>query len=409
MSTPDFNWSTAVSGRRRPWRNFAGNRDGAVAVIFGLVFLPVLLLLGTAIDYQRAVRTRAALQYSLDATVLAAVAQAPEVRNGIAGTYLRTNFANAGATITEMSFESGEGTFSGTANATVPTSFMKIARVENMTVSATATAQAAQAAAPPPPCFNVLDPDKWYGVRMERASGLDAKTCELHVHSDRDDASAGFESVTNVNFARVCLKGGAKTTVPSLVQFCAVAADSFAGALPTVTVGGCNYTGASFSNANVTLTPGVYCGTTTVTSAVQNATLQPGLYVFKNGALNLNAKNIVGQDVTLYFADAAATLAMQGGMSATLSAPTSGTYKNILMFQPSGLANMGSSIRSTSNQDWKGIVYAPSWDFRIESAAGWKLQVNLVANTMEIKELSSWTVTPHPATSGAPSVARLVN
>lgn len=57
-------------------RRFRHDKTGAAAVLFGLVLLPVMFLLGTAIDYQRAVSAKMALQYAVDAGALAAARQA---------------------------------------------------------------------------------------------------------------------------------------------------------------------------------------------------------------------------------------------------------------------------------------------------------------------------------------------
>lgn len=53
------------------WKRFGSDKQGTVAVTFALIALPVLAIAGVALDHNRAVMTRAALQSIADATALA--------------------------------------------------------------------------------------------------------------------------------------------------------------------------------------------------------------------------------------------------------------------------------------------------------------------------------------------------
>src|ERR1044072_36949 len=61
------------------FRNFIQDRRGAVAPIFALAIIPVIGLVGMAVDYSRTNSIRTALQASLDATALAMARLAPTV------------------------------------------------------------------------------------------------------------------------------------------------------------------------------------------------------------------------------------------------------------------------------------------------------------------------------------------
>src|SRR4029079_14174638 len=56
---------------------FFGDRRGNVAPIFAIAMIPVLGLVGMAVDYSRGNSVRAALQAALDATALAMARSAP--------------------------------------------------------------------------------------------------------------------------------------------------------------------------------------------------------------------------------------------------------------------------------------------------------------------------------------------
>ncbi|KIZ36586.1 MULTISPECIES: Tad domain-containing protein [Rhodopseudomonas] len=59
-------------------RRFYRNENGNIAVIFALALLPVLILIGCAVDYARATQLRAKLQAAADAASIAAVARQSE-------------------------------------------------------------------------------------------------------------------------------------------------------------------------------------------------------------------------------------------------------------------------------------------------------------------------------------------
>jgi hypothetical protein len=58
-----------------PVRSFAADRRGSVAVIFGLLAIPVLGIIGSAIDYGRALKAKQDLQSVLDGAALAATTE----------------------------------------------------------------------------------------------------------------------------------------------------------------------------------------------------------------------------------------------------------------------------------------------------------------------------------------------
>jgi Flp pilus assembly protein TadG/uncharacterized protein YegL len=58
-------------------RSFAAERGGNILPMFGLTLVPMLALIGAAVDYSRANSVKAALQAALDSTALAMAAKAP--------------------------------------------------------------------------------------------------------------------------------------------------------------------------------------------------------------------------------------------------------------------------------------------------------------------------------------------
>src|SRR5262249_37014857 len=105
--------------------------------------------------------------------------------------------------------------------------------------------------------------------------------------------------------------------------------------------------------------PGTYCGDIAVKGSGQ-LTLNPGLYIIKGsktGGLSVaGGATISGSGVTLYFEQG--TVNFAGGATSNLSAPSSGTWNGILMFQARG-NTQAASLVGGSSQLTSGILYFP--------------------------------------------------
>jgi hypothetical protein len=138
-------------------------------------------------------------------------------------------------------------------------------------------------------------------------------------------------------------------------------------ALPAPTVPpGCNYTGYSVSGgATVTLSPGVYCGGISVGKAT--VTFSPGTYILMGGGLSTQNANshISGTGVTLYNTYNAtypyAPFNIVAASTATLTAPTTGTYAGVLIMEDRSIpANTYTDVfGGGSSAAYTGIVYGP--------------------------------------------------
>jgi Flp pilus assembly protein TadG len=120
------------------------------------------------------------------------------------------------------------------------------------------------------------------------------------------------------------------------------------------------------SGGNVTINPGIY---TTINRSGGTLTMTPGTYVIKTGLTHSNG-SIVGNGVTIYFAcsayptpcnsgQAGAGWSVSGQATETLTAPTSGTYKGLLIFfDRNNTASMAWSGQGVVNTT--GTIYAKS-------------------------------------------------
>jgi len=119
---------------------FAQARDGAIAIIFALALLPLLLAAGAAIDLGRAYMVKSRLGYAIDAAALAVGAATTTDEDELEAIMLAFFDANypaqeLGVPATPvMVINDSEVTIYATAE--VSTTLMSIAQVETLTVSA---------------------------------------------------------------------------------------------------------------------------------------------------------------------------------------------------------------------------------------------------------------------------------
>jgi len=120
-------------------------------------------------------------------------------------------------------------------------------------------------------------------------------------------------------------------------------------------------------------------------------TLAPGLYVIKGGGWNVDGGTFTGHGVTFYFADSSA-IQFNSGMTSDITAPASGTYSGILMFEPDGLSPSPFVWDDSVSSSMEGLVYLPSRNATFNSyssVSGDKL--TLVLNTL-IADGTGWNM-----------------
>jgi Flp pilus assembly protein TadG len=131
-------------------------------------------------------------------------------------------------------------------------------------------------------------------------------------------------------------------------------------------------------NVTKTLTPGCYTGLSA--SGNVNLTLSPGLYVI-NGTFSLGGNvTLTGTGVTL---DLLGSSSFPGNTALNLTAPTSGTYNGVLIYQP--LTNPNSlSLKGNSGATFEGIVYAPGAAVDFTGNSGTNLYTDFVVKSLSL-------------------------
>ena len=126
-----------------------------------------------------------------------------------------------------------------------------------------------------------------------------------------------------------------------------------------------------------------YSGNISISNTV---TMAPGTYVF-TGSLGLQGHGqLQGDGVTIYLAAPNGNMNMGGAGNATLgslTAPTSGTYKNVLIYEEPADTNPV-DMTGTPIAGLSGIIYLPSAQLKLggNGTITQTLNVDLVVNTL---------------------------
>ena len=163
-------------------------------------------------------------------------------------------------------------------------------------------------------------------------------------------------------------KASGETFSPSPSTGAGALADPLAGLAAPSTSGLTNFGSVNLTSGSKTITPGIYTSISVSNSA--SLTLSAGTYIIKGGGFSVSGSaNVSGSGVTIY--NAGSSCPSTGGTygsinwSSTgtfnLSAPSSGTYAGILIFQSrDNSQTLSINVSGKSGSGIKGTVYAAS-------------------------------------------------
>ena len=387
-------------------RGLGACKKGGVAPIFAVCSVVLFGIAGMALDYGRAVRLRSKMQAAIDSATLAAANALEATRQEIGTRYFAANFSEAELRGVQVTFtEQSNGSVEGTVSGAVDTTLSRVLGINSLSINvsaragemgATTTTTSTTVVTPAPHvCILLLDPSISQSLLVNGGADVTTNGCEIHVKSAGSNAAV-FNAGARVQSARICIEstsildnGG---THPNTQTNCRTADDPFAGKLPIPSATTCNFSNLTFNGGNVALTPGVYCGWINF-NAQPNVTLSPGLYIIKNGGWNVNGGQWSGTGVTFYFEDSSA-LQFNSAIMSNMSAPTSGTYDGILMFEKPGLSKSHFVFNDARGSGLTGLIHLPSRDmFFNSSSKAIGEQITMVFNTL-ILDQTHWDINP---------------
>ena len=398
--------------RMKSWLKWLADARGNATMIFALSLTSLVIVVGAGIDFNNAVTGHAQLQDAVDAAVLTGI-RASSNAAGSASSAFSANIAASIASAASQSYASGtssSSTSSGTVNiatmtglATVqkPTFMLGLVGISKFALSASATAVASKSSSNP--CIYVLDPSSSQSLLVNSGASVTAPNCEIHVKSTGNPAAI-FNSGSSLNFKKICIAGANvirnSVTVPNLSLSCAASDDPYAGTLPTPSSSSCTYSNLNYSAATITMQPGVYCGWFNFNNSASVVTFAPGVYVIKGGGWNVNGGTWSGSGVTFYYADTS-KIQFNSGISADLSAPTSGTYKDILMYEASGLSKTQFVLNDSVSNKLRGLIWLPSRQLTLNAKSGVQSDSLTLVVWQLILNNTTWNLTQLSGSSGA--------
>lgn len=409
-------WSLAGAFMRRLGVDFARNKSGNYAVITALASVPLFTGVSVAIDYSNASRMRSELQQRLDASVLAgAAAESGQV--AAAEAFFRDTFQNlaknklpgSNESVVEARFQLGDGVIDGWASQPMEVAFGFGLSIDDKEIAVRSQARfvVGESAVP---CITVLA-DVERSLLVNSGASIDGKTCEINVHSRKSQAmmmNAGSE----LNVAKTCVasnnirNNGGK--IGGLETGCSVPADPYAGKIPEPTVPGSCTTSGPKNPGTYSIKPGLHCDLTFNGSA--NVTFEPGLHIIR-GTMHVNSGSTVNaQGVTFYFPNTDSKIQFNGELTLVASAPASGTYKGILMFEKTSDASNNSKKRDfifngSKSEKIEGAIYLPNRNVTYNA----KTNINAAKTALVVNKLiinqASWKL---DGMSGGGSGERMV-
>ena len=270
--------------------------------------------------------------------------------------------------------------------AVQPTYFMKVLGINSQTITTRAVATNLSGGGPANGCLYTLGPPSSAieGVNLNGNATLNAPTCGIN-----DDGNYNTKgNALTVNAGSFGVSGSQNVTGPGGLVNCAVPGPCPAYGMPAAadplvnqatpitppsqpanssscpTIGACNVT----TSGTMTLQPGTYSSITIGKNST--VTLSPGIYYINgSGGVSFNGSaTVTGSGVMFYFTGTASINATGGGNQVSniqLSAPTSGPYAGILMYQDpadtnvGGNPNSGPTLGGDNNSFFNGILYFP--------------------------------------------------
>lgn len=380
-------------------RAFGASLAGNIAVYFALSALPLLAGIALGIDYADALRKKSALQALLDGAVLVGAADAQDPAGAAKNFFIRStgmsaeDYADLSAK-GRISFVLNDDTLSGTVTRTFARPIQSVVGGSHVDITVAAQVRLRKAAAQGP-CITVLA-NSGQALLLNSGAKMDAPNCEVHVHSTKDPAFI-MNAGVDLKIAKLCVKGTKYIknggTVTKLETGCNVAADPYAKSIPEPAVPATCQTSGAKDGTSHTLNPGAHCwvnfnGSPTIT-------FKPGLHIIR-GSMNINSgSTVIAEGVTFYFPDRDSKIQANGALTMKATAPTSGTYKGILMFEKwsDAASNPWTSqyVFNGSNSEYlEGVIYLPYRDVTYNSTTNVTgSKISMVVNTLIVNS-ANW-------------------
>jgi Flp pilus assembly protein TadG len=242
-----------------------------------------------------------------------------------------------------------------------------------------------------PTCGIVIDSNASNAIGMIGGSSLGAKT--LGTVSTTWDNSSNIYGGASISASTKIVQGITTTCAPSMPT-APVDSTCSADPLNSNQGGGVSYTVGPGSKYGTTENGDMVCYTSlTIGANSDTVTLNPGIYVIDGGYLTFDSGTMKGGSGVFFYLENGASLTIQNGANVTLSAPTSGTYSGILLYQQaSDTATL--TIDGGTSASISGAILAPGAAVIMNNGAGASVSSEVVAQTLTMSGGGKLTATP---------------
>jgi hypothetical protein len=380
--------------RAKP-QHFFVNERGNTSILFGLLILPLVFVLGLAMDMHRAYQAMSIMQAAADSAVIGGGAlplnTTTDHRIAVAKALFTKNTAAGGLNGLNPSVSVSGNNVSLQVSWSLPTTFMSLAGVHSMPVgvhSAGLVQYPTSGGGGGPICMLALDPNSTIGIHVQGNNNINYPNCWGWSDSTQSTSVNGVGAATVVG-AGTCAVGGVSQNgqyTPTPVSGCTTVADPYAGVSAYAKTGSytptftpptmptsCMATGLTLKKGTYTLAPGRYCGGLSIMAGatVDLCTKTPlpaacngqtgGVYIIDSGTLNVQSKgSLTGSNVLFYLANSSLTIIGGGTVSLTGRAASS-SYPSFLVIADTATGSSGTSnIQGGGTFNMNGMVYMPT-------------------------------------------------
>src|SRR5437764_9219069 len=203
----------SCSTLHRQVRRFLRQGRGSVVPTFAVALVPMVALVGAAVDYSRANSIRSQMEGALDAAVLAGARDDTASWTQTAQNTFDGLFQPKGATGATPTFVlNGDGSFTGSASATVPMDFLGSFGISAINVRATTTAMLAPTSPESEYCLLALNLTAAQSMKIAGNGEITitAPSCVMQVNSNDSDA-VNLSGNAQVSTTDNCFVGGLRT------------------------------------------------------------------------------------------------------------------------------------------------------------------------------------------------------
>jgi Flp pilus assembly protein TadG len=355
---------------------FRKDRRGNVTVIFGFLAIPLIALIGFAVDTSRVnfVRTRA--QAAMDSAVLGAVVAPISSQSATATKLFNANVGRLlGLTATPTFTTNADGSLTGSTSVTVPTTFTQVLSHSPFRVKVTSTA-----ASGPGSTYCILALASSGAQEGIRSNGAPFANLGCNIASDTGARCNGHNLGAPIGYA-VGTNSGCGSSQLSNRPYMPDLYSDRASNIPANPCG--SYPQAPAKKKDPALpSSNEWLGTYTLSGykvvcgdqqLIGNTTINNTVLVIENGRLDLNGYKLTGSGLTIVFTGTNSTSyqhTVTGGGTLDIAAPTSGVWSGIAIYQDPSLTTNVDISYAGNTPTWQitGLVYLPHSSVTISGA-----------------------------------------